>query len=139
VSLQILDASVAVKWFIAHEAGHDEAIRILDRIRDAPQRFAVPELFFNEMLAVLARLVASDTVALRGYLDALQDLGLERIGNGRDLLARAADLACRYELTGYDAIYAASAQLTDGIWLTADVRAHDKLRRLRISKAVCQK
>jgi predicted nucleic acid-binding protein len=139
VTLQILDASVAIKWFLAEEVGREEALEILDQVRDAPARFAVPELFFNEMLAVLVRLVGDDASAVRRYLDALQDLGLERIGNGRALLARAADLACRYGLTGYDAVYAASAQLTEGRWLTADLRAHRRIQRLRISKAVCQR
>lgn len=137
MSLQIVDASVAIKWFVPDEAGHAEALRILDEVRDDPARFAVPELFFNEMLAVLARLLGDDPASLRGYLDALQDLGFERIGNGRELLARAADLACTHGLTGYDAIYAASAQLVGGHWLTADAKAHKKIQRLRISKVVC--
>ena len=53
--LQILDASVAIKWFVANEAGRTEAITILDQVRDSPTRFAVPELFFNEMLASRTR------------------------------------------------------------------------------------
>ena len=138
MTLQILDASVAIKWFVAHEAGRTEAITILDEVRDSPAHFAVPELFFNEMLTVLARLLGDDAEAVRRHLGSLQHLGFERIGNGRELLDRAADLACRHALTGYDAIYAASAQLAGGTWLTADLRAHRKIQRLRISKAVCQ-
>lgn len=135
---QVLDASVAIKWFVAGETGRAEAIELLDRIRDAPSAFVVPELFFNEMLAVLARLVGSDGAALRGHLEALQDLGLERVGNGRELISRASDIASRYRLSGYDSIYAACADLTGGCWLTADLRAHRRIRRLKISKAICQ-
>ena len=138
MTLQVLDASVAIKWFVKSETGRLEAIRILDEVRDAPERFAVPELFLNEMLAVLARLLADKPADLRGYLGALQDLGLQRVGNGRELLARAADLACGHDLTGYDAVYAAAAQLTGGCWLTADAKAHRKIQRLKISKVVCQ-
>jgi predicted nucleic acid-binding protein len=138
VKLLVVDASVAIKWFVPDEPGAAEAIEILDRIRDSPTEFAVPELFFNEMLAVLTRLLSRDDAAVRSYLDALQDLGFERLGNGRTLLARAAELACAHGVTGYDAIYAASADLTGGCWLTADGRAHRRIRRLRISKLVCQ-
>lgn len=138
MTLQVIDASVAIKWFVPHEAGAAEAIAILDQVRDSPAEFVVPELFFSEMLAVLVRLLGRDDAAVRRYLDALQDLGFERIGNGRELLARAAELACAHGLTGYDAVYAASAQLIGGYWLTADVKAHRKIRHLRISKAVCQ-
>ena len=138
MTLQVLDASVAIKWFVPHEAGATEAIAILEEVRDAPAAFAVPELFFNQMLAVLARLLGRDAAAVQQFLDDLQDLGFERIGNGRELLACAADLACRHRLTGYDAVYAASARLTGGCWLTADLKAHRKVRHLQISKAVCQ-
>jgi len=138
VTLQVIDASVAIKWFVPHEAGAAEAIAILDQVRDSPAGFVVPELFFSEMLAVLVRLLGRDAAAVGLYLDALQDLGFERIGNGRELLARAADLACTHGLTGYDAVYAASAQLIGGYWLTADLKAHRKVRHLQISKAVCQ-
>lgn len=139
MTLLIVDASVAIKWFVPNEIGRAEAMAILDRVHHAPDGFAVPELFFNEMLAVLTRLAGDDVAAVRSYIEALQDLGFERIGNGRELLACATDLACTYGLPGYDALYAASARLTDGCWLTADVRAHRKVARLRISRAVCQR
>ena len=138
MTLEILDASVAIKWFVANEAGRVEALQILDDVRDSPSRYAVPELFFSEMLAVLVRLLRGDCDALQSYLDAIQDLGLERIGNGREILTRAGDLACRHGLGGYDAVYAASAQLSGGCWLTADLRAHRKIQRLKISRIVCQ-
>ena len=41
-------------------------------------------------------------------------------------------------MTGYGAVYAASAKLTGGCWLTADAQAHRRIRRLKISKVVCQ-
>jgi predicted nucleic acid-binding protein len=138
VTLQIVDASVAIKWFVPAEAGRPEALAILDRVRDSPSAFAVPELFFNEMLAVLTRLAGRNAATARSAIEALQDLGFERIGNGRELLACSVDLACRYGLTGYDALYVASAKLTRGLWLTADARAHQKIQRLRLSKLVCQ-
>lgn len=138
MTLLIVDASVAIKWFVPGEVGREEALGILDRVRDAPAEFAVPELFFNEMLAVLTRLARRENAAVRSYLDALQDLGFARIGNGRELLACAADLACTHGLTGYDALYAATAKLTRGCWLTADARAHRMIRHLRLSKIVCQ-
>lgn len=137
MTLLVIDASVAIKWFVSNEPGRIEALRILDRVRDDPSHFAVPELFFNEMLAVLVRLAGDDGTAVRGHLEALQNLGFDRIGNGGELLATAAEIACRYHISGYDSVYAASAQLTGGRWLTADARAHKKIQQLRISRAVC--
>ena len=50
----VLDSSVAAKWFIEEE-GRDRALRVLDQVRDRPERFLVPELFFNELLAVFCK------------------------------------------------------------------------------------
>ena len=78
--LFVLDASVAVKWFVPGETGRAEAIELFERVHHARDAFAVPELFFNEMLAVFARLAGNDAAAVGSYMEALQDLGFERIG-----------------------------------------------------------
>jgi len=133
---QILDASVAVKWYAVDEPGRAEALNILEQVQDAPAGFVVPELFFNEMLTVLARLTSSVT-ALRTHMEGLQGLGFERVGNGRELLSEAAGFVTRHRLSGYDAIYAGCARLTGGIWLTADARAHRRLQKQKISRLIC--
>ena len=49
---------------------------------------------------------------------------MTRVGNGHELLALAAEFAGQWRLSGYDAVYyVALAALSNGVWLTADVRA----------------
>ena len=48
----IVDASVAVRWFIEEEA-HVHAEEVLKRMVNEPRRFAVPELFSFEVFSVL--------------------------------------------------------------------------------------
>jgi hypothetical protein len=43
-------------------------------------------------------------------------------------------LAAEFRISGYDAVFAASALLVDGIWLTADAVAVKKLRSLKFIK-----
>lgn len=132
MTLKIIDPSVAVKWFVLEEGEKEAAMHILDRIESSPSDFAVPELFFNEMLSVLCRLLDSPDKVV-DYMNALQDLGFHRIGNGRELLAAAAELAKSHSVSGYDAVYAACAKLTGGIWITADQDAHDRLISANLS------
>lgn len=73
--LRVIDASVAVKWFVREETGKRAAMELLEEIESAPANFAVPELFFNEMLSVLCRLLDSPDDGI-DYMNALQDLGL---------------------------------------------------------------
>ena len=131
--ITIIDASVAIKWFVIEESGQAAAMATLDRIQDSPQHFAVPELFFNEMLSVLCKLL-DDEKKIQEYMFLLESLGLTRIGNGSELISLAATIAVKHKLSGYDAIYAAAANLVDGHWLTADARAHKRIERMRISQ-----
>lgn len=133
--IQIIDASVALKWFVREEPGRDEALACLEEIKNDPRSFAVPELFFEEILSIFCRIVSSAKTAVE-YLNLLQDLGMARFANGRKTLETAAHLAKKFGLTGYDAIYVANARLVDGIWITADKKAHLKLVPLKISRLI---
>lgn len=125
----VLDASVATKWFVPTEPLAADAERVLDAIADDPRPYAVPELFMNELLAVLARLPGVTTEQVVSAVSLVESLGMARIRNGHELLATAAGFACDWGLTGYDAVYVAAAALGDGVWLTADDRAARKVRR----------
>ncbi len=119
----VVDASVAIKWFVTSEPLVEEAERVLGEIEENPARFLVPDLFMNELLAVLCRLPGSTPTKVKEALSLVEALGMTRVGNGHELLALAADLADRWRLSGYDATYLALAFLAGGEWLTADARA----------------
>ncbi|MBI1860066.1 MAG: type II toxin-antitoxin system VapC family toxin, partial [Deltaproteobacteria bacterium] len=102
MKIQIVDASVAIKWFLP-EKNSEASLAILKAIENNPTEFAVPELFFNEMLSVFCRLCRSGKEIVDN-VHLLEELGLQRIGNGSELLGCAAKLAFDYKLSGYDAI-----------------------------------
>lgn len=131
-SILIIDASVAAKWFV-DEPDSEVARSVLLDLRDRPRRFAVPELFFVEMLSVLARMAESEE-QLKELLGILEDLGLARLALGHETLQRASELAFTQGLSAYAAVYAATADLMGGQWLTADTRAHEKIASLGISR-----
>lgn len=130
----VVDASVAIKWFV-HEANRAEALSLLDEVGSDPQHFAVPELFYNEMLSVLCRLLSSES-EINGHLRSLQEMAWTRVGHGRDLLETAVHFSKHHGLRGYDAIYAATAKLLKGSWVTADAEAHHKIHKLGLSRLV---
>ena len=119
----VVDASVAIKWFVTSEPLVEEAEHVLGEIEEDPSRYLVPDLFMNELLAVLCRLPGSTPTKVKEALSLVEALGMTRVGNGHELLALAADLADRWRLSGYDATYLALAFLAGGEWLTADARA----------------
>jgi predicted nucleic acid-binding protein len=125
----VLDASVALKWFIEGEPLADEARRVRDEIEHQPDNFIVPDLFFNEVLSVLVRLPSASSKTVRETIYLLESLGMARIANGHELLRDAAEVAMTLRLSGYDAIYVAVAASVGGQWLTADARAAARVKR----------
>ena len=127
----VIDASVAIRWFIEEEA-HLNADEILSRLIDRPDTFAVPELFAFEVYSVLERLHPDGLGAFRDGVIPLLQGGMLRQPMTEDLALRAHRYV-RLGLTGYDACYAALARDLKGIWLTFDERAHRLIAREKIS------
>lgn len=125
----VLDASVALKWFVGDEPLAREAIGVLDAIERDPSGYIVPDLFMNELVAVLSRLPDATAARVQEAIGLVEGLGIARVGNGHELLSVAADLACTWKLSGYDAVYVALAVLEQGVWLTADARAARRVQR----------
>ena len=117
----VLDASVAVRWFVAEEE-HTRADLVLDRLLAAPEQFAMPELFFYEVFAVLARTRADyQSVYVEGLLPLVESGPLRYPMTGA-VAMRAAGMVDR-GLSGYDACYVALAAELHALWLTFDARA----------------
>jgi len=105
----------------------DEAAQVLDEIGCDPTPYPVPDLFMNELLAVLCRLPGSRSPQVQEALSMVEALDMARVGNGHELLALAADFAGRWNPSGYDAVYIALAARSDGVWLTTDARAASRI------------
>lgn len=61
----VVDASVAIKWFVTDEPLVEEAAQVLTKIGQDPLPYAVPDLFMNELLAVLCCLPGSRSSNVR--------------------------------------------------------------------------
>jgi predicted nucleic acid-binding protein len=127
----VVDASVAVRWFIEEEA-HVHADAVLERVLKEPRRFAVPELFSFEVFAVLQRLHPKPLMVFEKALIPLLQGGVFRQPMTLDLALKA-DKFVRLGLTGYDACYAALAKDMKGLWLTFDDKAHRMIKKERVS------
>lgn len=127
----ILDASVAVRWFLKDES-HPNADAVLRRLIDHPEFFAIPELFCFEVYAVLCRIHPSGQDAFVKGMMPILNSGILRQPMTESLATRASRFVEK-GLTGYDACYAALAKEIRGTWLTFDQKAHDIVARERIS------
>lgn len=118
----VVDASVALKWFLAE----DEVPRAARLLRRA-ERLAAPELLLLECANVLTLKIRTgelDGAALAEAFRLLAGGAIDLVPD-RDLALDAAAIAKATGATVYDACYIALAERSDAVMATADA----KLRR----------
>ncbi|MBU2649109.1 type II toxin-antitoxin system VapC family toxin [bacterium] len=130
----IIDASVAIRWFIEEEFNAN-ADQVLQRVVDSPEFFAVPELFGFEVFSVLCRIHPEGLRVFSEAVLPIMNSGIFRQPVSDNLIQKAG-MFVELGLTGYDACYAALAMDLDGCWLTFDKKAHQKIEKKGISSFI---
>jgi predicted nucleic acid-binding protein len=125
----VIDASVGLKLFLAEELS-EVADRLFSRLTaDPPAHFYVPDLFYVECADILwkyTRRFGYPADNARQDVGDLQALALHTVSIA-DLLSPALELSLVYDITAYDASYAALAQQLDLPLITADEVLRRKL------------
>ena len=128
----VVDASVAIKWFLPEI--HSEAALRLRRLR---YRLHVPSFITLELGNVLVKKIQrGELTRAEGdmILKELKHLPLQRHADER-LFAAAYQLAVDTQRSVYDCLYLALAEAVDGIMITADHKFYLSKRGWRIWQA----
>lgn len=131
MTLFVLDASVAAKWFLPprHEPLANEALELYEKFVRAELEFAVPDLFWAEVGSVFwksVRLGRFPAVSAERSMAALLDCGF-RSHPSESLLAEAFRIATRFDRSVYDSLYVALAVGLGAPLITADERLANAL------------
>lgn len=113
----VVDASVAIKWFVP-EIHSDAALRA----RHGGYRLHVPAFMMLELGNVLAKKIRRMELTRHegdAILKELKHLPLQQHADER-LFPAAYTLACETHRSLYDCLYLALAEAVDGILVTAD-------------------
>ena len=125
----VVDASVAVKWFLpesSREPDADRAIALLHAIREGQVDLVQPPHWLAEVAAVITRLrpeIAAEAIDL---LDAME---FETSADA-ELYKRASRIAKQLDQHLFDTLYHALALANDALLVTADDRYLRKARPL---------
>ncbi|WHZ24403.1 MAG: hypothetical protein OJF47_003515 [Nitrospira sp.] len=120
----IVDASVAIKWFIPEI--HSEAANLVRRAR---HRLHVPAFLALELGNVIAKKIRRAELTRedgKAILKELQHLPLQRHADDR-LFPAAYELAVDTQQSLYDCLYLALAEVVDGRMITADRKFYSAL------------
>ena len=129
MSACVIDASVALKWYVP-EVHHDRALRLLERQRQGALDFHVPDLFLAETGNILwkkRRTGELDRPDMRRIAEALGAVP-KTVYPTAVLLPAALDLAADLDRTVYDCLYLALAGALDCALVTADQKLYRALR-----------
>lgn len=131
MSLLVVDASVAAKWFLSptHEALVEEALDLLRRYSEGGIRFVVPDLFWAEFANVLWKAVRQKRCTQAMATTALADMRDRNFPSvpSWTLLEDAFHIANIFDRSVYDCFYVALAKQAQGQFVTADERLANAL------------
>jgi predicted nucleic acid-binding protein len=126
LSLYVLDASVAVKWFLpaSDEPFASQARQMLQEWTDETVTLLVPDLFFAEVANVLLKAVRARRCSLQEAELSLARLEAADIPSfsSLKLLEQAFAIATRHGRSLYDSLYVALAAKSKAQLITADER-----------------
>jgi predicted nucleic acid-binding protein len=134
----VVDASVAVKWFSRElESDREAAFALRRRHVEGQTRLIVPEVFLLEVpnAIKLAKRASEDELA--NAINALHDLDLQIERHSWDVLRKTNAIVWAYNLTWYDGLYVALAEVLGYPLVTSDealmrkMRGHSILVRLK--------
>ncbi len=122
----VIDASVAVKWFLKHEIYALKANRLLE----SEQMLLVPDLIFPEIGSIVWKRVRKGEFPQEeaiNIVSAIKLLGLQ-VHPSEALIVSAVKIACETGRTAYDSIYVALALQNDTVVVTADEKLRNGLQ-----------
>ena len=132
--LKIIDTSIAIRWFIEEE-GREKALEVLAHILEKPLGFAVPELFFYELIHVFQKQIPRPNQTQKELFQTIFQFGWSRFPLASDMVPKIMEYQA-LGLSGYDSSYVALAYHLKGKWLTFDHKAHTKIRSLHLSECL---
>ena len=131
MSLVVVDASVAVKWFLPEdgEALVIQALALLDAYNKDEVRFVVPDLFYVETASAIWKAVRVGRVLRAFGEQAIVLLTQRKLPTvpSLKLLDKAFQIATDRGRTVYDCLYVALAVQADAQLITADARLANSL------------
>lgn len=126
MSLHVLDANVAVKWFLPseREPHSKEALQLWNSFVMGTIRFIVPSLFWVEVANVFWKVVRQRRFTKLEAIVAFSSLEKQKLPtvSSLSLLHEAFEIANTFDRSVYDSIYVALAVQANARLITADER-----------------
>lgn len=125
----VIDASVALKWFLKNEKDRDKAKLLLKQFADGKIKFIVPTLWLYEIANVFKSNIAQkmmSKITAKRYLKKIKDLDIVSV-DFDSVVDAALNLSVKLGISVYDAAYIALSKSQNLPFYTADQKLLDKI------------
>lgn len=127
----VIDASVAVKWF-CEESGREDALEISRRAKLGDITLYAPDLLLYEVGNVLWKGKKFNAEEIQRALLALRKTNVEFFSLEGNIIEFAALFTCKYNITFYDASYAALAYALGIPLISENPKDHGKIKEIKV-------
>lgn len=121
----VLDASVAIKWFVREE-DRDRALVIRRHHVEGSILLSAPDLLTYEVCNALRYSPEFEEEDVETAAEALLDFKMELVQPSRSLMRKAVRDSYRYDIILYDGVYVTLAEVLGKQLITADERLYRK-------------
>ena len=126
----VLDASIVIKWFAKdQEVDRQKAKEFLKLSKNGKLAIIIPDLLLYEFGNALLKGKSLPLVEFQSALKDLFDLEIEIIPVSLSLLDKAYQIGIEYNLTVYDAVYVATAEIKNCPLITANPKCFSKVKK----------
>jgi predicted nucleic acid-binding protein len=126
----VLDSSVVIKWFRRYEVLGEQALQLRQAYLDGHLFIHVPDLLIYEIANVLRYKPDMDETEVQQALQSLFDMKIRIEHIEPEATARAVEMAYSYNITVYDAVFAALAEQLEAHFITVDEELLQKLHSI---------
>jgi len=131
VSKVVVDASVAIKWYLP-ESHTIKASMLFSQTFE----LYCPDLMFSEIGNILWKRITKGELShekAKTIITAVRKVSFNMV-NSQPLMLHALDIACKYKRTFYDSIYIALAEKQNCRFVTADLKLYNALKNGPLKK-----
>lgn len=125
----VVDASVALKWFLKKEKDRDKARLLLRQFADGKIKFIVPSLWLYEIANAFKNNIYQkmiSKVTAKRYLRQVKDLDIVSV-DFEPIVDTAFNLSVKLGISVYDAAYISLSKSQNLPFYTADQKLLDKI------------
>lgn len=125
----VVDASVALKWFLKNEKDRDKARLLLRQFADGKIKFIMPTLWLYEIANAFKSTISQkmiSKVTAKRYLKQVKDLDIVSV-DFESIVDAAFNLSTKLDISIYDAAYVALSKSQNLPFYSADQKLLDKI------------